>query len=336
MTTASNVIAVTMGDPAGIGPEIVAKCLVHDAALLGCRPVVVGDVGVMRRAVDLIGEAVTVRAIEPHDLGSPGMPGTIDVVQAGPVLGDIVPGVVHAAAGRAAVDAVLGAVDLVKAGHAQALATAPLNKAAMHAAGVMFPGHTELLADAFGVAKVSLALGVDGLYLLHVTTHVSLLRAIELTTEARVRDTIDLAYGLAQSLGMPDEEICVLGLNPHAGEGGLFGDEDATQIAPAIEAACRDGRHVVGPLPADAALPQAFRGRWKLVVAMYHDQGHAAFKSVAGDRGVNVTVGIPKVRTSVDHGTAFDIAWQGIARHESMTAAIVLATELAPRWSAST
>jgi 4-phospho-D-threonate 3-dehydrogenase / 4-phospho-D-erythronate 3-dehydrogenase len=329
-------IALTMGDPAGIGPEIVAKTIVHDGpGRPDLRLVAVGDIGTMRAALDLI-EATTwnVRALTADQLATaPTAAHTIDVVQAGSALGPLEPGVVSAHAGQAAVDAVRTAVDLLKSGRAIAMATAPLNKAAMHAAGTIFPGHTELLAHEFGVSRVSLALGVGGLYLLHATTHVSLRNACDLVTTQRVADTIELAQGLAKSLGTPDEEICVLGLNPHAGEGGLFGDEDDTRIRPAVEAAQRRGANVVGPLPADAALPQAFRGRWKLVVAMYHDQGHVAFKSVAGDRGVNVTVGIPKVRTSVDHGTAFDIAWQGIARHESMTAAVDLAAALAPRWT---
>jgi 4-phospho-D-threonate 3-dehydrogenase / 4-phospho-D-erythronate 3-dehydrogenase len=328
-------IAVTMGDPAGIGPEIVAKSFVHDGpARPDLRLVAVGDVGTLEAALGLIGaDAWTARAIPAAQLGTTRpAPRTIDVVQAGPQLGPLNPGVVHPAAGQAAVDAVLAAVALIKDGEADAMATAPLNKAAMHAAGVRFPGHTELLADAFGAKRVSLALGVDGLYLLHATAHVSLRNACDLITQQRVGDAIELAEGLAQSLGTPHEEICVLGLNPHAGEDGLFGREDDAHIRPAVEAAQARGAYVVGPLPADAALPQAFRGKWRLVIAMYHDQGHVAFKSVAGDRGVNVTVGIPKVRTSVDHGTAFDVAWQGIARHESMTAAIDLAAELAPRW----
>jgi 4-phospho-D-threonate 3-dehydrogenase / 4-phospho-D-erythronate 3-dehydrogenase len=328
-------IALTMGDPAGIGPEIVAKTLVHDGPNRPhLRLVVVGDCGIMHAALSLIDAATwTVRTLTAEKLASTqSRPHTIDVIQAGPTLGPIEPGVVAAAAGQAAVDAVLMAVELIKGGHAAAMATAPLNKAAMHAAGGRFPGHTELLADAFGVKRVSLALGVDGLYLLHATAHVSLRNACDLITQQRVADAIELAEGLARSLGTPNEEICVLGLNPHAGEDGLFGDEDEQHIRPAVEAAQSRGVRIVGPLPADAALPQAFRGRWKLVIAMYHDQGHVAFKSVAGDRGVNVTVGIPSVRTSVDHGTAFDIAWKGIARHESMTAAVELAAELAPRW----
>jgi 4-phospho-D-threonate 3-dehydrogenase / 4-phospho-D-erythronate 3-dehydrogenase len=329
-------IALTMGDPAGVGPEIVVKTMVHDGpARPNLRLVAVGDVGTMHAALALIDAPTwTVRALTAAQFAvTPIAAHTIDVIQAGPTLGLVEPGVVSAHAGQAAVDAVRAAVELLKHEHAVAMATAPLNKAAMHAAGTVFPGHTELLAHEFGVDRVSLALGVDGLYLLHATTHVSLRNACDLVTTKRVADAIELAQGLAKSLGTPDEEICVLGLNPHAGEGGLFGDEDDTRIRPAVEAAQRLGANVVGPLPADAALPQAFRGRWKLVIAMYHDQGHVAFKSVAGDRGVNVTVGIPKVRTSVDHGTAFDIAWQGRARHESMTAAVDLAAELAPRWT---
>jgi 4-hydroxythreonine-4-phosphate dehydrogenase len=215
------------------------------------------------------------------------------------------------------------------------MATAPLNKAAMHAAGVRFPGHTELLAHEFGVERVALGLGVDGLFVLHATAHVALREACDLITTERVLGTIGLAHDLAVRLDDASAEIAVLGLNPHAGEGRLFGAEDDDHIRPAVEAAQASGIRAVGPLPADAALPQAFRGRWRYVVAMYHDQGHVAFKSVAGDRGVNVTAGLPALRTSVDHGTAFDIAGRGVARHESMTSAILLAADLAPRWRAS-
>lgn len=332
--TGRPLIAVTMGDPAGIGPEIVVKSLVHDHSTLAelCLPVVVGDVGVISRTLVALGIPIwTVHTIE-HTTDATGRAGVIEVLQAGPVLGAIQPGVVQPAAGAAAVAAVRTAAGLVRSGAAAAMATAPLNKAAMHAAGIRFPGHTELLAHEFGVGSVSLALGVDGLYVLHATTHVSMRQAIDLVTTERVLATIELAHGLARSLGTPEAEIAVLGLNPHAGEDRLFGDEDADRIAPAVAAAQARGIPAVGPLPGDAALPQAFRGRWRFVVAMYHDQGHVAFKSVAGDRGVNITAGLPGLRTSVDHGTAFDIAGAGIARHESMTAAITLAAELAPRW----
>jgi 4-hydroxythreonine-4-phosphate dehydrogenase len=256
------------------------------------------------------------------------------VLPAGPDTSAVEPGVASPTGGEAAVSAVRAACALARARVIDGIATAPLNKAAMHLAGYRWPGHTELLAHELGAEQVSLALGCDGLYLLHVTTHVSLAEACRLVTAERVVRYLRLAGELLVALGEEGSEIAVLGLNPHAGEGGLFGSEDDTEIRPAVEAARAEGLNVTGPWPADAALPQAFRGRYRFVVAMYHDQGHAPFKSVFGDRGVNVTVGLPVVRTSVDHGTAFDIAGTGVARHESMVAAVRLAAELAPRWRA--
>ena len=210
--------------------------------------------------------------------------------------------------------------------------TAPLNKEAMHLAGHHWPGHTELLAAHFGVENFSLVLTSGGLSFFHVTTHVALREACAMVTEARVGAVIDLAHRFGPAFGVDRPAIAVLGLNPHAGEGGVFGREDVDAIAPAVAAARERGIDAHGPLPADAAVPAALAGRYRSVVAMYHDQGHVVFKSVFGDRGVNITVGLPVVRTSVDHGTAFDIAGQGVARPESMVEAILLAAALAPDW----
>jgi 4-hydroxythreonine-4-phosphate dehydrogenase len=324
------IIAITMGDPAGIGPEIVAKALGDPAtsARRACRPLVIGDpealvawCGVAVRAIDQVREATF-------------EPGVLEVVRSGPSTLGVSPGEVSAVAGEAAVAAVRRACALARDDAIDGIATAPLNKEAMHLAGYPWPGHTELLADELDAGQVSLALGCDGLYVLHVTTHVALADACQLVTRERVTRYLRLAGELAAALGREGEEIAVLGLNPHAGESGLFGREDLDEIVPAIAQARAEGLTVSGPWPADAVLPQAFRGRYRLVVAMYHDQGHAPFKSVYGDRGVNVTVGLPIVRTSVDHGTAFDIAGRGIARAESMVAAIELAAALAPKWRA--
>jgi 4-hydroxythreonine-4-phosphate dehydrogenase len=221
---------------------------------------------------------------------------------------------------------------LAKAGGVDAIVTAPLNKAAMHAAGHTWPGHTELLAHEFGVDNFSLVLSAGDLYLFHLTTHVSLRQAIEAVTPQRTRAVLRLAGAFTRTLGKPDAEVALAGLNPHAGENRIFGDEDADVLTPAVEAVRAEGVNAVGPLPADALLPAAVKGRYQMVVVCYHDQGHAPFKSVYGDDGVNITVGLPVVRVSVDHGTAFDIAGQGVAREGSLVLSCRRAAALAPGW----
>jgi 4-hydroxythreonine-4-phosphate dehydrogenase len=329
-------LGITIGDVAGIGPEITAKALLGHPGLRGvCRPVAIGDAGILRRAVTLIGsDPSVVRTLRsPSDATND--PGLIEVVQEGAPLGHVVPGVISAVAGDAAARYVIRACALARAGDIDGIVTAPLNKAAMHAGGHHWPGHTELLAHEFGVDRYSLVLSAGDLYLFHITTHVSLRRAIELLTVERILEVLRLAAGFARALGKPGERIGVAGLNPHAGESRLFGDEDADVIEPAVRAAQAEGINAVGPVPADALMPAAVRGDFKLVVACYHDQGHAPFKAVYGDAGVNITVGLPVVRVSVDHGTAFDIAGQGIAREASLVLAAERAAALVPGWQRS-
>lgn len=227
---------------------------------------------------------------------------------------------------------VQAACALARAGEVDGIVTAPLNKAAMHAAGHRWPGHTELLAHEFDVRNFSLVLSAGELFFFHFTTHVSLRNAIEHVTRQRVTDVLRLASAFGTALGRPDEPIGVAGLNPHAGENRLFGDEDADVLAPAIAEVVAEGVNAVGPLPADALIPAAVRGKWRLVAVCYHDQGHAPFKAVYGDDGVNITVGLPVVRVSVDHGTAFDIVGTGQAREASLVLALRRAAELAPGW----
>jgi 4-hydroxythreonine-4-phosphate dehydrogenase len=325
-------LAVTMGDPAGIGPEIVAKALARPEAYDGCRPIVVGDVPAMRDAVALAGApGIAVRPVAAPEEAA-GDHGTIDVLQPDEPIARVTPGRLSPEAGRAAVAFVRTAAHLAVAGAADAIVTAPLNKEAMQRAGLRYPGHTELLAEIFGVERYSLVLTADDLFVFHVTTHVSLSDALNRITGETVLSTIELAHRFACARGWADEAIAVAGVNPHAGENGLFGDEEARQVEPAIAAARRQGIPVVGPLPADALWPAAVAGRHRLLVTMYHDQGHAPFKAVYGDRGVNITVGLPVLRTSVDHGTAFDIAGRGIAREASLVQALSLARDLAPGW----
>jgi len=327
------VLAVTVGDVAGIGPEITAKALTgHDALRDECVPVVVGDIGALRRAVEIDGvDPNSVTAIEDPRTAT-NRPGTIEVVQVGDPLPKVPLGEISEVAGDGSYRFVVAACDLAKRGAVDGIVTAPLNKAAMHAAGHLWPGHTELLAHEFGVKNYSLVLSAGDLYFFHLTTHVSLRQAIEAVTRERTDAVLQLAGAFTRALGRPDERIGLAGLNPHAGENRIFGDEDADVLEPAVQAARANGLNVEGPLPADALIPAAVQGKWQMVVVCYHDQGHAPFKAVYGDDGVNITVGLPVVRVSVDHGTAFDIAGQGVAREASLVLACRRAAQLAPGW----
>lgn len=327
------VLAVTLGDVAGIGPEITAKALLrHPDLRRDCIPVVVGDADALKRSVRVVGgDPSAVRVIdEPRTAVND--PNVIEIVQEGPSLGDVPFGEIDARAGDGAYRYVVRACALAKSRAVDAIVTAPLNKAAMHAAGHQWPGHTELLAHQFGVDRFSLVLSAGELYIFHLTTHVSLKTAIERVTSERADAVLNLAAAFAAALGRPDEPIGLAGLNPHAGEGGLFGTEEREVLAPAVARANARGLNVVGPLPADALIPAAVRGKWRLIVVCYHDQGHAPFKAVYGDNGVNITVGLPVVRVSVDHGTAFDIAGRGVAREDSLVLSCRRAAELAPSW----
>ncbi|HEY8498835.1 MAG TPA: 4-hydroxythreonine-4-phosphate dehydrogenase PdxA [Limnochordales bacterium] len=337
MTEHRPVLAITMGDAAGIGPEIIVKALARPEVQRACRPLVVGDAAVLERHLRFWpagqgGRRPAVRPVAgPEEVGE-GPPEAIPVLQPGPPLGPVEPGRLSPEAGRGAVTYVKAAAALARERRVAGIVTAPLNKEAMRRAGFAYPGHTELLAEEFGVTRYSLVLAARGLFVFHVTTHVSLRQALDLLTRERVLGQIRLAHLLAEALGQGQEPVAVAGLNPHAGEGGLFGTEERDIIGPAVEAARLEGIPAVGPRPADVIFPKAARGEYRYVVAMYHDQGHAVFKSLFFDEGVNVTVGLPVIRTSVDHGTAFDIAGKGVAREASLVAAIDLAARLGPKW----
>jgi 4-phospho-D-threonate 3-dehydrogenase / 4-phospho-D-erythronate 3-dehydrogenase len=332
-TTHRPVLALTLGDVAGIGPEITAKTLLrHPALRERCVPVVVGDVDAMRAGAVRAGlDADAVRVItEPSAARND--PETVELIQAGESLAAVPVGEVSAAAGDGAYRFVVEACRLAREGTVDGIVTAPLNKAAMHAGGHNWPGHTELLAHEFGVRNFSLVLSAGELYLFHLTAHMSLQDAVRNCTAERTDNVLNLAGAFVRALGKPDEAIGVAGLNPHAGENGIFGREDADVLAPAIARARTRGINAHGPIPADALIPAAVRGKWSMVIVCYHDQGHAPFKAVYGDEGVNITIGLPVVRVSVDHGTAFDIVGQGIAREASLVLACERAAQLAPGW----
>jgi 4-phospho-D-threonate 3-dehydrogenase / 4-phospho-D-erythronate 3-dehydrogenase len=327
------VLGITIGDVAGIGPEITAKALLRHPELRDvCRPVAIGDADALRRAIKLIGGDSGALRLVDAPAQSRNDPDYLEVVQEGRSLGHLAPGLLSAEAGDGAARYVMRACALARAGEIDGIVTAPLNKEAMHAGGHHWPGHTELLAHEFGVDRYSLVLSAGDLYLFHISTHVSLRQAIQAITPERVIEVLRLADGFARASDKAGALIGVAGLNPHAGENRLFGNEDADIIEPAVRAAQAEGINAIGPLPADALVPAAVRGKYRFVVLCYHDQGHVAFKAVYGDNGVNITVGLPVVRVSVDHGTAFDIAGKGIAREASLVLALQRAAALAQKW----
>ncbi len=322
-------LAITMGDPAGIGPEIIVKALTHQVVFEQCRPLVIGDRRMLAQAAQWTGcpavfELVTAPAQGTYQAGTITL---LDRANADPA--QIVPGRISAAAGAAAVDYVIQACDLAMAGTIAGVVTAPLNKEAMHLAGHNYAGHTELLADRTDAKRVSMLLTSPKLRVVHVSTHVALAEAIRRVTPERVDEVIELAYASCVALGIAQPRIAVAGLNPHASEGGLFGEEEARMVQPGIEQARRRGRNVSDPQPPDTVFLRAVKGEFDIVVAMYHDQGHIPMKLLAFDSGVNVSIGLPIIRTSVDHGTAFDIAGTGKASAESLLAAIDVAVKMA-------
>jgi 4-hydroxythreonine-4-phosphate dehydrogenase len=321
-------IAVTMGDPAGIGPEIVARTFADPGFGDEVRALVVGDPAMLERASGLLGLPLGFNVIrEPEEAAFE--PGSVDVLAVGELPEDLPYGELDARAGDAAFRYVEKATHLASAGRVGAIATAPLNKEAMHLAGHKYPGHTEILARLTGTEDYAMMLVTDELKVIHVSTHVSLREAIERVEPERELAVIRLAHASMQKLGVESPRVAVAGLNPHAGENGLFGTEDAEKIAPAIEEARAEGIDASGPHPPDTVLMRARRGVFDIVVVQYHDQGHIPVKLMGFDTGVNVTVGLPFFRTSVDHGTAFDIAGTGEADHASMRAALDLARRLA-------
>jgi len=321
-------VAVTLGDPAGIGPEIIAKTFAEENFQDKNRAFVVGDVGILKRTAELLGLPLRINPItRPEE--SLLEPGTMDVLQVGELPEDLPFGQLDARAGSAAFGYVRRATELALQGSVGAVATAPLNKEAMHLAGFEYPGHTEILAELTGTRDYAMMLVASGLRVIHVSTHVSLREAIDLVGRERVLTVIHLARDALSKMGVVEPKIAVAGLNPHAGEHGLFGTEDAERIAPAVAEAVEEGIDASGPHPPDTVFARARKGEFDVVVVQYHDQGHIPVKLLGFESGVNVTVGLPFFRTSVDHGTAFDIAGTGKADHESMRAALDLARELA-------
>ncbi|HEY9291823.1 MAG TPA: 4-hydroxythreonine-4-phosphate dehydrogenase PdxA [Microlunatus sp.] len=327
------VIAVTMGDGAGVGPEIVVGALIDPWVVQNARPVVIGDLHRLRQAADILDAPVKIIPVsDGDDWTTDPAPGTIEVIDLDLLPDDLPWGELSAVAGDAAYHYVAKACELAMAGRIQAICTAPLNKKALHLGGHPYPGHTEMLAELTGTPEVSMMLSTPKLKVIHVTTHIGLIDAVAAIEPGPVERTIRRGHDALKQTGLEAPRIGVAAINPHAGENGLFGyGEEETKIVPGVRAAQQAGIDAVGPLPADTLFFLAGRGDYDLTVAMYHDQGHGPIKVLGIEAGVNITVGLPVPRTSVDHGTAFDIAGTGTVDRRSMIEAVRQAVQIAPR-----
>ena len=324
-------IAITMGDPAGIGPEVVLKAVAEEAVQNACVPIIIGDAQLLAhtaRELDLQcgyeiarrGEPVPVHLNEPV------------IYHLDNIVGTIEPGIESGNAGKAAAEYIEASVELCGVGLADAIATAPINKRALFLGGYSFPGHTEFLAHLSGAEEYAMAFVAANLRIVLISTHVPLAQAVKLVRKERIEQIVRLAHRELKRWGIEKPRIAVAALNPHGAEGGLFGVEESAEILPAVEATHgRDGMSVYGPYSADTIFLRASRGDFDAVIACYHDQAMIPIKCLSFGEAVNVTLGLPFIRTSVDHGTAFDIAGKGIAEHSSMMAAIMLAADLATR-----
>lgn len=340
--TSRPLLGISMGDPGGIGPEICVKALGSKEIYALCRPLVVGDVEIIRDAVRFCGLGLEVRSCErPSDGGYE--QGVVDVLGLKNLpLSELKLGTVTAAQGRASFEYVAKVIDLALANEIDGTVTGPINKAALNAGGCHYAGHTEIYGDLTGTADYTMMLAEGDFRVTHVSTHVALREACDRVEKPRVLKVIELTHDALRHLDIADPHVAVAGLNPHCGEGGLFGTEDEREIAPAVASARVAGIRAEGPLPADSLFSRLRGGEFDAVVAMYHDQGHIPtkligfhFDAATGEwgqmAGVNITLGLPIVRTSVDHGTAFDKAGAGTANPQSMLEAIRLAALLSRR-----
>ena len=322
-------IAITMGDPCGIGPEVVVKALADPRVYASCRPLVVGNTYAMRQAVKLTGLPLTIN--ETNDPTAAGVDASVvdvvDIHNLNPE--DITVGQLSVACGKASMEWVSKAGQLCLAGVMDGMATAPLNKEAASMAGYESIGHTELLQELTGARAVPTMLLAKNLRVVHLTTHRSLRVACDYVKQERILDFLQITYDSFVKWGFPSPRIGVAALNPHNSDGGLLGHEEAEEIAPAVSAARERGIDATGPVPADSVFHQAIQGRYDAVLAMFHDQGHIPVKVYGFEESITANLGLPFVRTSVDHGTAFDIAGKGIAEHVSMLESIRLAVALA-------
>ena len=322
-------IAITMGDPCGIGPEVVVKALADPRVYASCRPLVVGNTYAMQQAVKLTGLPLTINETDdPTTAGdNPAVVDVVDIHNLNPE--DITVGQLSVACGKASMEWVSKAGQLCLAGVMDGMATAPLNKEAASMAGYESIGHTELLQELTGARAVPTMLLARNLRVVHLTTHRSLRVACDYVKKDRILDFLQITHDSFVTWGFASPRIGVAALNPHNSDGGLLGHEEAEEIAPAVSAARERGIEATGPIPADSVFHHAIEGRYDAVLAMFHDQGHIPVKVYNFEESITANLGLPFVRTSVDHGTAFDIAGKGIAEHVSMLESIRLAVALA-------
>lgn len=318
-----------MGDPAGIGPEIAVKALISKKTPDDCRIFIIGDYSIVLKAAELISTEKKLNRITELSEYNENFINILDIQLL--KNHDVTPGAINSFCGKASYEYVLKAITLAKQGTIDAIVTNPISKAALHEAGIKFPGHTEILAQETHTEHYSMMFMLDKVCVSYVTTHCSLKKAIELISMERVFENICLLDSTLKSLGFENPRIAVSGLNPHAGENGLFGDEELLYINPAVLKAKHEGIDVTGSLPPDTVFMRAFKGEFDGIVSMLHDHGFVALKSRDFEHGVNITVGLPIIRTSVGHGTAFDIAWKGIASERSLLEAIKVAYMMSQR-----
>ncbi|MHB1605192.1 MAG: 4-hydroxythreonine-4-phosphate dehydrogenase PdxA [Leptospirales bacterium] len=330
-------LAITMGDPAGIGPEIIVKgWMEHE--IRNIRKIAIGDPDLFRRLAQKYAPELIVQEISSPDQSQTRDPSILGVLppQHDDPLDEVTPGTSQVMAGRWSYYCVKTGVDLAMARKVSGIVTAPLNKKVLHAAGFNYPGHTELIAHLTGAQQVGMMLIGGPLRVILVTTHIPFREIAQKITKERVLETIQLAAHAMEMLAIPSPKIAVAALNPHAGEASLFGDEENRFIFPAVLEARSEGIDVDGPLPADTLYAKAAQGRYDVVVSQYHDQGLIPLKMLSFGHGINVTIGIPIIRTSVDHGTAYDIVGKGIAQTGSLIAAIRLASQLLEKQTVAT
>jgi 4-hydroxythreonine-4-phosphate dehydrogenase len=321
-------LLITMGDVAGVGPEIIARAWPELLSL--CDPVIIGDPAWLQRGLKLFSTTAQVVEVKHPAEGEPTWDLIPCVNSSDRILTDVQPGKVSGAAGRAAYDYLIAAIDWTLKGEAAGIVTAPIHKEGLRAAGLNYPGHTEILAERTGIKNFAMLLSCAGLTVAHVTLHMALRDVFRHLTSNAIVEKIHLVNDVVKQLEEDKPaRIAVAALNPHASDGGLFGDEEERLIRPAVEEARNAGLDVTGPLPSDTLFVRAKKGEFNGIVAMYHDQGHIALKLLGGLRAVNITAGLPIVRTSVAHGTAYDIAGQGIAEGTSLVEAVRVAAQLA-------
>lgn len=324
------ILAITMGDPAGCGAEITVKTLSIREYYKMARPLVVGDSQRIEESFKFVAAPLSLNVIKDVQEAQ-FTPGIIDVLHVDiPGASQVPYGKVNAVAGKAAISYIFRAIELANKREVDAVVTGPIHKEAMHLAGyTQYAGHTEIFAEKTNTKDYAMMLAADDYYVIHVSTHCSLKEACERARKERVKTVIDLAYEMIKTYQIPNSMIAVAGLNPHCGEGGAFGMEEIEEIIPAVEEAKGEGKEIMGPVPPDSLFVRAIKGQYQVMVVMYHDQGHIPIKIVNFAEGVNITLGLPIIRTSVDHGTAFGKAGEGRATPASMEAAFRKAADMA-------